>query len=156
MLYSLKKGTEDMREQRTKAQVKKQTNKKQKQKLQDNRLSFFHDHRQWSISNDGSPMIIFHDTLSFKSNIYFYISFFFSFQNELSRRMCCSSSCSNCFEQGEKWSRKKRKLWVKPWVSWRNERGMYNNLIQELRNEDIDKYVFQIWPLKNLINCWVA
>ena len=46
MLYSLKKGTEDMREQRTKAQVKKQTNKKQKQKLQDNRLSFFHDHRQ--------------------------------------------------------------------------------------------------------------
>ena len=156
MLYSLKKGTEEMREQRTKAQVKKKTTTKNKSR----NYKIIDYHFSMIIVNDQLAMTVlqwlFFMIHSFKSNIYFYISFFFSFQNELSRRMCCSSSCSNCFEQGEKWSRKKRKLWVKPWVSWRNERGMYNNLIQELRNEDIDKYVFQIWPLKDLINCWVV
>ena len=46
--------------------------------------------------------------------------------------------------------RKKRKLWVKLWLSRRNERGIYNNLIQELRCEDVDEYKRF---LKYLTNC---
>ena len=32
--------------------------------------------------------------------------------------------------------RGKRSTWVKSWISRRNEQGVYNNLIQELGNED--------------------
>ena len=43
-------------------------------------------------------------------------------------------------EKQKKRSRKKQKSWVKPWISRRNKHGIYNNLIQELRHEDINEY----------------
>ena len=43
-------------------------------------------------------------------------------------------------EKQKKRSRKKQKSWVKPSISRRNKRGIYNNLIQELRHEDINEY----------------
>ena len=31
---------------------------------------------------------------------------------------------------------KKRSIWVKPWLTRRDNRGIYNNLVKELRLED--------------------
>ena len=37
-------------------------------------------------------------------------------------------------------NRKQRSAWVKPWLKRRNERGVYNTLLQELRLEAKDEY----------------
>ena len=35
-------------------------------------------------------------------------------------------------------SRKKRKVWVKPWLSRRNEHWLYDTIMQEFRSEEVD------------------
>ena len=37
-------------------------------------------------------------------------------------------------------SRKMRKVWVKPWLSRRNELWFYDTIMQEFRSEDVDEY----------------
>ena len=37
-------------------------------------------------------------------------------------------------------SRRKRKVWVKPWLSRRNEHWFYDTIMQEFRSEDVDEY----------------
>ena len=54
--------------------------------------------------------------------------------------MSYTNSCCDILKKRKKRSRKKQKLWFKALLSQRNERGIYNNLIQELRHEDIDGY----------------
>lgn len=69
------------------------------------------------------------------------IFFFPTFQNHISRGMCCSNSC--CSNSGKVSKEKKKwKFWVTPWLSRRNERVIYDNLIQELRLEEVDEYNF--------------
>ena len=36
--------------------------------------------------------------------------------------------------------RRKRRIWVKTWLSRRDEKGVYNNLLQEMRLEDSESY----------------
>ena len=37
-------------------------------------------------------------------------------------------------------SRKKREVWVKPWLSRKNELGFNDTIMQEFRSEDVDEY----------------
>lgn len=40
----------------------------------------------------------------------------------------------------KKKSRRKRRIWVRPWIARRSERGVNNTLLEELRLEDIKSY----------------
>ena len=99
-------------------------------------------HFSMTILNDQVSMTVF-QWLFFMIHYHlkvifiFILLFFFKMSSE---QECAAAVCSNYFEQGKKQSRKNRKLWVNPWLSRRNERGIYNNLIQELQNKDINEY----------------
>ena len=52
-------------------------------------------------------------------------------------RCCCNNYC-HYFEKKKR--RKPRTTWVKPWLQKRSQLGMYDTLLREFREEDIDEY----------------
>ena len=40
----------------------------------------------------------------------------------------------------EKRRRRNKKIWVKKWLAARDDKGAYNNIIQELRLDDVESY----------------
>ena len=46
--------------------------------------------------------------------------------------------CQHILEKSNK--RRKRRLWVKPWIMRRNTLGASNTLLVEWKSEDLDKY----------------
>ena len=47
---------------------------------------------------------------------------------------------SALIKKGRKKTRRKRNTWVKKWLAKRDSRGVYNNLLQEMRLDDVDGY----------------
>ena len=58
--------------------------------------------------------------------------------NNIRRLSLILLACAVISKYAEKNERKRRRrnTWVKPWIQRRDEKGLYNNLIQEMKMED--------------------
>ena len=61
--------------------------------------------------------------------------------NEEALLLCIVASCTYVIStEGKKRVRRKRKEWVKPWIAARDQKGTYQNLLNELRLQDKESY----------------